>query len=83
MQVFDGSIGGVGGSGSGIGGAPIYDFGRTSPYVYAPDPHYAYLGVNNSGSETGSWGGAIYRNVWIANKARPATLGSAMAPLTR
>jgi hypothetical protein len=37
--------------------------------------------VNNSGSETGSWPMATYRNVWIANKARPASLGSAMVPL--
>jgi hypothetical protein len=81
VQVFDGGPGGVGGSGTGIGGAQIYDFGRTSSFTYAPSQHYAYLGVNNSGSETGSWPMAIYRNVWLGNKSRPASLGSAMVPL--
>jgi hypothetical protein len=81
VQVFDGGSGGVGGSGSGIGGSQVYDYGKSSPYVYAPGTHYAYLGVNNSGSEAGSWPMATYRNVWIANRSRPASLGSAMAPL--
>lgn len=81
VVVFDGGAGGVNGSGSGLGGPPIYDYGQPSPFSYAPDPHFAYLGVNNSGSETGSWPMATYRNVWIANKARPASLGSAMVPL--
>jgi hypothetical protein len=81
VQVFDGGVGGVNGGGSGIGGNQIYDYGKTSPFLYAPNPHYAYLGVNNSGSETGSWPMAIYRNVWLGNKARPAALGSAMVPL--
>jgi hypothetical protein len=78
LQVFDGGAGGVNGSGSGIGGTQIYNYGKSSPYVYAPSNQYAYLGVNNSGSETGSWPMAIYRNVWIANKGRPVSLGSAM-----
>jgi hypothetical protein len=82
LTVFDGGVGGVGGSGTGLGGTNIYDYGQSPmPYLYAPSTHYAYLGVNNSGSESGSWPGAIYRNVWIANKARPASLGSAMTPL--
>lgn len=81
LQVFDGGAGGVNGSGSGIGGTQIYNYGQPSPFTYAPSPHYAYLGVNNSGSETGSWPMAIYRNVWIASKGRPASLGSAMTPL--
>jgi hypothetical protein len=81
VQVFDGGAGGVNNSGSGIGGNQVYDFTRNSPFLYAPTPHYAYLGVNNSGSETGSWPLATYRNVWIANKSRPTSLGSAMTPL--
>jgi hypothetical protein len=81
LTVFDGGPGGVAGSGSGLGGTQIYDYGKTTIYSYAPPSHFAYLGTNNSGSETGSWPGAIYRNVWIANKARPASLGSAMTPL--
>ncbi|MCM3881747.1 MAG: hypothetical protein ND807_16690, partial [Vicinamibacterales bacterium] len=81
VQVFDGGSGGVNGSGSGINGNQVYDFSRSSPFLYAPNPHYAYLGVNNSGSETGSWPQATYRNVWIANRPRPTSLGSAMTPL--
>jgi hypothetical protein len=81
LTVQDGGVGGVSGSGSGIGGTTLYDYGQNSVYTYAPGSHYAYLGVNNSGSESGSWPGATYRNVWIANKTRPASLGSAMTPL--
>ena len=81
VQVFDGGAGGVGGSGSGVGGNSVYDLSKSSPFTYAPNPHYAYLGVNNSGSESGSWPMATYRNVWIGNKARPESLGSAMMPL--
>jgi hypothetical protein len=67
---------------TGNGGRTIYDYGQTLsiPGIYNPTPHYAYLGVNNSGSETGSWPGAIYRNVWIGNRTRPASLGSALRP---
>jgi hypothetical protein len=79
--VFDGGAGGVNGSDSGIGGRLIYSYGKSSPYVYSPSNQYAYLGVNNSGSETGSWPMAIYRNVWIANKGRPVSLGTAMTKL--
>ena len=81
VQVFDGGVGGVNGSGSGVGGGQIYDYGKTAPFLYAPNPHYAYLGVNNSGSETGSWPMAVYRNVWLASRGRPVSLGSAMTPL--
>jgi hypothetical protein len=80
LLVLDGGVGGVGGSGSAIGGSTVYDYGQDTIYTYAPVPHYAYLGTNNSGSETGSWPGVTYRNVWIGNKARPATLGSALRP---
>ena len=50
--------------------------------TYAPSPHYAYLGAptGRSGVESASIPGAIYRNVWIGNKPRPASLGSAMTP---
>ncbi len=63
---------------TGIGGTTVYDYGKDGMYVWNPSPHYAYLGVNNSGSETGSWPGAIYRNVWIGNRPRPLSLGSAL-----
>ena len=62
-------------------GVPLYNVGMPSPNgVYAPNPHYAYLGapVGRSGTESASIAGTIYRNVWIANRPRPATLGSAL-----
>jgi hypothetical protein len=47
---------------------------------YNPTPHYAYLGTNNGGicEEDGSWPGVTYRNLWIGNRARPTSLGSAL-----
>jgi hypothetical protein len=65
----------------GVAGTQIYNVGMASPNgVYAPNPHYAYLGapVGRSGSESASIAGTIYRNVWLANRPRPATLGSAL-----
>jgi len=49
--------------------------------AYAPNPHYAYLGGNDTreGPEDGTWPGEIVRNVFIGNKPRPASLGSALA----
>jgi hypothetical protein len=67
----------------GMGGATLYDYGLPSRgSTYAPTPHYAYLGANNGpyGEETGSWAGATYRNVWIGNRPRPVSLGSALRP---
>jgi len=78
--VQDGGPGGVNGSGTGQGGATIYDYGQSSTFSYQPSPHFAYVGVNNSVDDTGSWP-ATYRNVWIGNKPRPASLGSALKPL--
>jgi hypothetical protein len=70
----------------GINGATLYDYGQTASDFpgasYNPTPHFAYLGANNGrfGAEEGSWPGAIYRNVWIGNGPRPASLGSALRP---
>jgi hypothetical protein len=76
----------------GINGRTLYNFGKTitdvegvtspSAATYNPSPHFAYLGANNGpfGEEAGSWPGAIYRNVWISDKPRPASLGSALLP---
>ena len=69
------------GAATGIGGAAVYEFGQTIGFMYAPNPMFAYLGVNDSGSETGSFPNAIYRNLWIGNKARPPALGTALRPL--
>lgn len=68
----------------GVSGSPLYDYGKPTPNgVYAPSPQYCYLGapVGRSGTESASIGGTIYRNVWIGNRARPETLGSALDPL--
>ncbi|MGH9310659.1 MAG: hypothetical protein ACRD1U_14880 [Vicinamibacterales bacterium] len=65
----------------GINGAPFYDFGLPAPRgAYVPNPHYAYLGapVGRSGTESASIGGTIYRNVWLSNRPRPESLGSAL-----
>ena len=65
----------------GISGNSIYDFGLPTPNgTYSPNPHYAYLGapVGRSGNESASIAGTIYRNVWLANRPRPASLGSAI-----
>jgi len=65
----------------GTSGTVLYDYGVPSTKgVYAPNPHYAYLGapVGRSGGESASIAGAIYRNVWLSNKPRPDTLGSAL-----
>ncbi len=65
----------------GINGALFYDFGLPAPRgAYVPNPHYAYLGapVGRSGTESASIGGTIYRNVWLSNRPRPESLGSAL-----
>jgi len=65
----------------GASGSTLYDFGLATPRgAYAPNPHYAYLGapVGRSGNESASIPGTIYRNVWLANRPRPQSLGSAL-----
>ena len=66
---------------TGINGTTLYNIGMPSlKGTYSPSSHYAYLGapVGRSGTESASIGGAIYRNVYIGNKPRPGTLGSAL-----
>jgi hypothetical protein len=70
LQVFDG----------GVGGAQIYNLGIQNGGTYNPNPHVAYLGANDPAFESGAWAGAIYRNVWIGNRPRPESLGSALRP---
>ena len=57
-----------------------YSSAWTPRGTYAPNPHYAYLGapVGRSGNESASIAGTIYRNVWLANRPRPQSLGSAL-----
>jgi hypothetical protein len=68
---------------NGLGGNTLYDFGMpATDGVYAPNPHYAYLGapLGRSGNESASIAGTIYRNVWIGTQPRPSSLGSALVP---
>lgn len=65
----------------GVGGTELYNFGLPTPRgTYSPNPHYAYLGtpVGRSGNESATIPGTIYRNVWIGNRPRPESLGSAL-----
>ena len=65
----------------GVNGNTLYDYGMAAPRGrYDPPQHYAYLGapVGRSGNESASIAGTIYRNVWIANRPRPQSLGSAL-----
>jgi hypothetical protein len=67
----------------GITGSAFYDYGLPTPNgTYSPNPHYAYLGapVGTSGTESASIANTIYSNVWLGNKPRPSTLGSALDP---
>ena len=65
----------------GLGGGVLYDYGMPAPRgTYNPNPHVAYLGapVGRSGTEAASIPGTIYRNVWLSNRPRPQSLGSAL-----
>jgi hypothetical protein len=65
----------------GMNGSTMYDYGVTDETVlYNPNPHYVYLGTptGRSGDESASIPGTIYRNVWIGNRPRPESLGSAL-----
>jgi len=62
-------------------GLTLYNVGvKSTKGVYAPNPMYAYLGAptGRSGAESASIPGTIYRNVWLSNKPRPDSLGSAL-----
>ena len=65
----------------GLTGSVLYDQAARDNVDYAPKKqHVCYLGtpVGRSGAESASIPGAIYRNVWIGNKPRPDSLGSAL-----
>lgn len=65
----------------GTAGTALYDYGMAAPRgVYDPSPHYAFLGapVGRSGTESASIAGTVYRNVWLSNRRRPESLGSAL-----
>jgi hypothetical protein len=67
----------------GPAGTVIYERSKTSPAgygPYAPSPHFAYLGANEvaMGGEDGTFPNVTFRNVWLSDKPRPASLGSAI-----
>jgi len=62
----------------GASGPVIYDRSHDTQGTYNPSPHTAYLGANDAAQESGSLPGAIYRNFWVGDRPRPATLGSAL-----
>lgn len=70
-----------------IGAGTFYDLEyKSTDYFenrlirYQPTPHFAYLGANDEreGPENGSFPGEILRNIFIGNRPRPASLGSAL-----
>jgi hypothetical protein len=65
----------------GINGNTLYDYGLAAhDGTYNPNPHIAYLGapVGRSGNEAASIPGTVYRNVWLGDRPRPESLGSAL-----
>jgi hypothetical protein len=63
----------------GIGGATVYNYGLPTAGSYAPSPHFAFLGASIATSiEEGSRPGVIISHVWIGNRPRPDSLGSAL-----
>ncbi len=59
----------------GAAGAVIYDRSMPTAGTYNPTPHTVYLGATDANIESGSWPGAIYRNLWVGSGPRPATAG--------
>jgi hypothetical protein len=73
LQMKEGGLAGT--------GPTLYNFSIPTPKgAYLPNPHYAYLGAPpaRSGPEAASIPGATYSNVWLGNKPRPDSLGSAL-----
>jgi hypothetical protein len=64
----------------GLDGRTIYNKRKAVDAAYGASPHYAYLGapIGRSGADSASIPGAVYRNVWLGNRPRPASLGSAL-----
>lgn len=58
----------------GAAGPVIYDHSMETPGTYSPTPHTVYLGANDAAFESGSFPGAIYRNLWVGTGPRPATV---------
>lgn len=60
----------------GVNGPVVYQQGQATPGTYNPMPHTVYLGANDAAQESGSYAGAIYRNLWVGNRPRPASIGA-------
>ena len=58
----------------GASGPIIYDRAMPTPGTYNPVPHTVYLGATDANIESGSWPGAIYRNLWVGSGPRPSTI---------
>lgn len=55
----------------GATGPVIYDLSMPTSGTYNPVPHTVYLGATDANIESGSWPGAIYRNLWVGRGPRP------------
>lgn len=63
----------------GMTGTAFYNRFLPVSNAYNPTRHVAYLGApRGTGDEMSVIVGATYRNVWIGNKPRPTSLGSAL-----
>ena len=62
----------------GASGPVIYDRSHSTPGTYNPSPHTVYLGANDAADESGSYAGAIYRNLWVGRGPRPSSLTTAL-----
>ena len=62
----------------GANGPIVYDRSHSTPGTYNPTPHTAFLGANDAADESGSYAGAIYRNLWVGSGPRPTSLGTAL-----
>ena len=61
-----------------VNGPVVYDRTHDTSGTYNPSPQTVYLGANDAAQESGSYPGAIYRNLWVGNRPRPESLGSAL-----
>ena len=63
-------------------GTVLYDYQMTAAGsgAFGPSPHYAFLGSNYErfSPGTGTFPGMTVRNVWLGNRSRPSSLGTAL-----
>jgi hypothetical protein len=64
----------------GMNGREFYNEWAETSATYRPPNPTAYLGtpIGRSGAESATIAGSIFRNVWLGNKPRPSSLGSAL-----